>query len=882
VPRLPSFLSQEIATIGRDITIPVYGGNRLYPRDETLLTRGGGGWMAYDIYTDLAKDTHAYAVLQKRYMEVVGREWEVKAASEDAIDVKAADMVREQLHSLATRTDREEDGEQIITTGGGFDSACWGLLNAILYGFYPAELMWGQDGKEIYLDEIRLKDLRRFGFVAADRGYKLRLLTHGNPFDGMPVPPRKFLIHRFASLPTEDPHGLGLGTRLFYPTYFKRNAVKFWLTFADKWATPTAVAKHPRNATTEQRDRYLAMLEAIASDAGIAIPEDVAIEFLEAQRSGTIDCYKGLVEFCNGEMSKCVLGETGGTDQSGSGGSRARDEVGERVRLAMAKLDADLLSETLNRTLIPWIVQLNLPDAKPPKIWRKFPELESKFDRTGEATIIVSLTNAGFKPTREWVADRFDIELEPEAPAAPANNPDAAPDLGSLFGGGDAASAQPAENAPAQPSDAKPTEDTADTPELAEPDCETLDFRMGTAQKAQRTCKKGYSCGYTCISRGKQCRSQLDKNAKAYASYLEAQIQQLQAQLAAKTAPPPQPGDVAQISPSEILADPKRFQYKILGEHTTTGEVGSLSGVKKFDPNLAGVVQAWIDPADGKTYVVNGHNRLALAKRLGAEQVTVRYLDVKDAQEARAVGALTNIAEGRGDAMDAAKFFKDSGLSKEDLDRKGIPMREKVATDGIALSKLDDALFRKVIDGDIPTERAVIVGGSGLDHQQQRSLVKLVDDQSKKRKITNEVLTELVDTVKASQQSTETQFDLFGASSTVVDNALERATLQAAMKKRLSREKKLFGTVGKSTAAQQLAQAGNVIDVASSQKVSKDASTTLAVFDQLKNQSGGISKAINETANHIRGGGDRKKAEADLYKHVLQLVQSGNFSEEAE
>lgn len=1002
MPRIPSYLSQEIATIGRDITIPMYGGNRLYPQDETLISRGGGGWMAYDIYTDLAKDTHAYAVLQKRYMEVVGREWEVKAASEDEIDIKAADLVRYQLENLATRSDLVEDGEQIITTGGGFDSACWGLLNAILYGFYPAELMWGQDSKEVFLDEIRLKDLRRFGFVAAERGHKLRLMTWDNPFDGIAIPPRKFIVHRFASLPTEDPYGLGIGTRLFYPVYFKRNAVKFWLVFADKWATPTAVVRHPRNATQTQRDRYLEMLSAIASDAGIAIPEDVVVEFLEAQRSGTIDTYRGLVDFCNSEMSKCVLGETGSTDQGGSGGSRSRDEVGERVRIAMAKSDSDLLSETLNRTLIPWIVQLNMPDARPPKVWRKFPELESKLDRAGEASIISMLVQSEYRPTRKWVSERLEVELEEPQPEQQATDPEAPPDLGGLFGntgvepapGEQVAEEEPelsevefgsiidrviqwnglsigVEYLPGQVrfpgrkhskklrsgyghirnhkgadgealdcylfsglfrdiNDDEPSNKVFEVTQLtqdgefdehkfmigfankAEAEAaylrempeflfggirevaildleqyrnfsETLDFRAGTAKKAQRTCKKGYSCGYTCIAKGRQCKSQLNQQANAYANYLESQIKQLQAQLAALSAPkPPQPGAVAEVDPSAILADPKRFQYKLLGEHTATGEVGSLSGVKKFDRNLAGVIQAWIDPADGKTYVVNGHNRLALAKRLGADKVTVRYLDVKDAQEARAVGALTNIAEGRGNAVDAAKFFKDSGLTKDDLDRKGIPMREKIATDGIALSKLDDSLFRKVIDGEIPTERAVIIGGSGLDHQQQRSLVKLVDDQSKKRKITNEVLTELVDTVKASQQQTTTQFDLFGASQAVVDNTLERASLQAAIKKRLGREKKLFGTVGKSTAAQQLAQAGNVIDVASSQKVSKDASATLSVFDQLKNQSGGISKAINDAANQIQQGGDRKKVETDLYKQILQMVQTGNFSEEEE
>ena len=334
------------------------------------------------------------------------------------------------------------------------------------------------------------------------------------------------------------------------------------------------------------------------------------------------------------------------------------------------------------------------------------------------------------------------------------------------------------------------------------------------------------------------------------------------------------PGSVAEITPNLLKVDPKRFQYKIIGEHTQTGEVGSLSGVKRFDPNLAGIIQVWQDPQDGKTYVVNGHNRLALANRLGADKVTVRYLDVKNAKEARAVGALTNIAEGRGTALDAAKFFKDTGLSKEDLDKKGIPMREKIATDGIALSKLDDSLFRKVIDGQIPTERAVIIGSSGLNLAKQRDLYDLSEQQAKKgRKITNDVLSELVDTVKGSEERSEIQFDLFGASEITKTNAIERASLQAAIKKRLSRDKKLFGLVSKSKAAQDLEKAGNVINAEASFKISREAASTLLVFDQLKNVSGGVSAAINESVIQLSQKRDRKKIEADLYNAVKEAIQ---------
>lgn len=389
---------------------------------------------------------------------------------------------------------------------------------------------------------------------------------------------------------------------------------------------------------------------------------------------------------------------------------------------------------------------------------------------------------------------------------------------------------------------------------------------MGMARKK---CIKGKSCKSTCIAKGKICREELKGDVKTAADMVAKAVKDpSQNRLA---------GTIGEIAPDSIQVDPKRFQYKIIGEHTKTGEVGSLTDVQRYDPNLGGILQVWQDPSDGKTYVVNGHNRLALAKKLGAEKVAVRYLDVKDAQEARAVGALTNIAEGRGNALDAAKFFRDTGLSQDDLQKKGIPMKERIATDGLSLSRLDDGLFRKVIDGDIPMERGVIIGGSGLSKAEQKSLVDLLEKQPKSKNITNEVISELVQTIKASGSHSDFVMDLFGGSTQTASNALERASLQASIRKRLSTDKKLFGTVSRSRAAEQLASAGNVINRQESQRISQEAASILGVFDQLKNVSGPISRSINDAANKIMQGGDRKTILSNLYNEISKNVKERNL-----
>lgn len=381
-----------------------------------------------------------------------------------------------------------------------------------------------------------------------------------------------------------------------------------------------------------------------------------------------------------------------------------------------------------------------------------------------------------------------------------------------------------------------------------------------------KTCTIGISCGGGCISKSKVCRKTLDATQKGKKAKLAKRPLIYKAT--------PKAGTLAEIDPSEILADPKRFQYKILGEHTASGSVGSLSGVRKYDPNLAGIVQVWQDPADGKTYVVNGHNRLELAKRLGADKVAVRYLDVKDDKEARAVGAVTNIAEGRGNALDAAKFFKDTGLSRADLDKKGIPMREAIAQDGLALSQLEDSLFRKAIQGDITVRQGAVIGGAGLSETNQLALWNLAEKESKRRNLSDSFLTELADTVKNSSESLTMQFDLFGGQEIIGSNAIEKAHLQSQIKKRLSREKRLFGLVAKSKAANELMKAGNLINQGASKEISKEAASTLQIFDHLKNVSGPISKALNQGADRILKGESPKKVEDDIFEEMKKLVES--------
>lgn len=343
---------------------------------------------------------------------------------------------------------------------------------------------------------------------------------------------------------------------------------------------------------------------------------------------------------------------------------------------------------------------------------------------------------------------------------------------------------------------------------------------------------------------------------------------------------PPKPkydtGFVGEL-PSELVnADPKRFQYKIIGAQTKTGEVGSLSGIKHYDPNLAGIVQVWKDPADNKLYIVNGHNRLALANRAGAEKITARIIDAPDAATARGIGALTNIAEGRGTPLDAAKFFRDSGLTAEDLTKRNLPIREKIATDGMAIAQLEPHLFDKVVTGDMTESRAALLGKTGLTGQHQIDLYELSKAKMKGGKLSDDAFSELAEAAKASQSTNENQgslFDLLG-SSNEISNALERASLTAHIKKTLAGDKKLFGLVSKAKAASDLSRAGNQIDTKQSGKMADEASSSLGIFDQIKNQKGGVGTVLSHYATEVAHGRmTQAQAHTEAYREISNHIK---------
>lgn len=346
-------LKNEVATTRKDIDVFSGWILRLENPDPVLKSEAGG--LGLKLYDEVSRDAHASSVLNTRYLSVAGCEWEVTPVDEDAKSVAVAEFVTETLNNLNLTQGLSE------------------LMRGVLYGFYVLEVIWGVRDNAFVPIRLIGKHPRRFSFTL-DR--ELRLLTPQNMLEGEQIPARKFIQFTYGS--TDNPYGDGLGRSIWWPVWFKKHGIKYWMVFLEKFGMPTGVGKYPPGTDPADQDKLLDAIDAIQTETGITIPDTMALEFLEASRTGNVT-YEALCDYMDRQISKAVLGQTLTTEVKGQG-SYAASQTHDEVRQDLKKSDADLIAEVLNATLVKWIVDYNFAGVtKYPQLWlRTEPEQDLK------------------------------------------------------------------------------------------------------------------------------------------------------------------------------------------------------------------------------------------------------------------------------------------------------------------------------------------------------------------------------------------------------------------------------------------------------------------------------------------------------------------------
>lgn len=353
----------------------------MIPDDAILAARGGD----YSLYRETLRDDGCAAPFAQRRLAVTQCEVVVDAGGKDALSKRAADWMREQIQQL--EWDRITDL----------------MLYARWYGHAIAEAIYSPNLVEgtVVVDDIRVRDRARFMYPK-DRNQPPSVWD-AELSRFRQLPPNK-MWHLATGADHDDaPYGLGLAHYCYWPVFFKRNNIKFWLVFLEKFASPTALGKMQAGKFDNplERAKVMAALRAIATETSIVVPEGTELELLQVSRSGTQD-YDTMRKAMDDAMAKLIIGQT--ASSQGTPGKLGNEELQGQVRDDIVKADADLVCQSFNRQVGTWLTRWNFPGAKVPRVWRVTEQAEDLNTRAERDTKIFQL---GYEPTPEYVTETY-------------------------------------------------------------------------------------------------------------------------------------------------------------------------------------------------------------------------------------------------------------------------------------------------------------------------------------------------------------------------------------------------------------------------------------------------------------------------------------------
>lgn len=371
----------------------------------------------YFLYAEVERDPHVKATLDSAKIEVAEIPWSMEAYLRPG---EKKPSLRNQGIADFVQDCLEQTGHIETTQGitSGFPQHIYNWMGALGMGFSVLEVVY-IDSKRWPKEGTRFKtflsrDPRRFQFAVKDRS--LRLRTQTEPYYGLPLSEKKFVIHRCTST-WDDPFGDALDQSLYWMWLFKRTGMKFWLQHLQVGAASVPIVQHPIGANKETKTEALEIAKMIRNGAYGRIPENFKLVWAESQKGAeNAQAYQNFIRTCDDQISKCVNGQTL-TSEAGSvsgKGTQALGEVHQATQTSRTVFRAHGFEATMNASPVRWCVDLNFANVEGyPKF--RF-DLEDPEDLKQEAEIVKLLSEAGYEIPEDELSAKFNYTLTKKQP----------------------------------------------------------------------------------------------------------------------------------------------------------------------------------------------------------------------------------------------------------------------------------------------------------------------------------------------------------------------------------------------------------------------------------------------------------------------------------
>lgn len=327
------------------------------------------------------------------------------------------------------------------------------------------------------------------------------------------------------------------------------------------------------------------------------------------------------------------------------------------------------------------------------------------------------------------------------------------------------------------------------------------------------------------------------------------------------------------LKPSQINFDAKAFQYK--GEVDASGVSSKLRDVKEWDDYAAGSLMVYEDKA-GKYFVIDGHQRLGLSKRLSSQGKDINLLTriIKETdgitkELAMFKGVAANIINGTGTSFDAAKVMRTLPWVNMETLQRSFPMKQRMARNAVGQVKLSNDAWIFFRDKNVNEDLAARVGEAFDKDTQLRVLSQL-----RNRKFaTLAEMDSTIASIKGMQLRVTEQTDLFGTQFIKDYAIIEKAKLIQYVSQNAKRLKLGFESAIKND--KELTAAGNILDQSQNLKAAIDNEKITEFINTVGNRVGQYADELNAAALKFRT--DPVGARLDAVAATRSALSRGDF-----
>lgn len=327
--------------------------------------------LLYDIYDEIDLDLHTSGIVSVRKNKTLSSKWSIYNSSNEPDD---------DLTYLLKKTWFTNFLHMAL------DSIYWGHSLIQINKVEPIK-----DGK----GGIKEIELVPRAHVVPEDGLLLKRTS-----DQTGIKYREELQYQKWIIETPNKKDLGIYNKLAPYILYKRYAMAAWSAYGELFGMPMRVGK----TNTTDSNAMLKMEQAMVNMAGAAfmiIDQNEEIDFIQAIR-GDGAVFNELINRCNSEIQTAIMGAVIGSDSQG--GSRSKEEVGERTLGDFVTADKEFLENFINEDLLPILIEHGYPFEGCYFIWDEVTDLTSLWNQTNQAL-------AHFDVDEEWVRNTFGIQV---------------------------------------------------------------------------------------------------------------------------------------------------------------------------------------------------------------------------------------------------------------------------------------------------------------------------------------------------------------------------------------------------------------------------------------------------------------------------------------